>query len=57
MEVLWFLRDNWGLVLAVIVLVIVFKVGAEIDMNGVSKALRKSEEARKKAERELDKHE
>lgn len=54
MEVLWFLIDNWKLVLAVTAFCYLMVKFAEVDMNGVDKAFKKSEKLRKEVEKELD---
>ena len=54
MEVLWFLIDNWKLVLAIAAFCFLMWKLAEMDMDGVSKAIKKSEKLRKKLEKELD---
>jgi len=55
MEVIWFLIDNWGLVLAVAVFCYLLMRFAEVDTDGVDKAFKRSEELRKKVEKKLDK--
>ena len=57
MEILWFLIDNWPLVLAVSVFCYLMVRFAEVDVNGVGKAFKKSEKLRKEVEDELDKRE
>ncbi len=54
MEVLWFLIDNWPLVLGIGVFCYLMLRLAEVDTDGVTKALKKSEKLRKKLEKELD---